>query len=235
MSGLTYNTYVTQIATMAVVPVSDPNFQIIIPSMIDYAELRMQRDLDFLNTSGTATYTGTAGTYNLQLTQGYPFVVMENIGVTDPATNYVSQLTPVTKEWIYAVYPQGSTQGLPQYFAPFNDNLMLVAPIPDQAYTFTVVGTQRFPTLGNGTNGTVTSTFISQYLPDVFIMASMIYISAYQRNFTSASSNDPQMAVTYESQYQALLKGAMVEEARKKFESSGWTSQSPSLAASPTR
>jgi hypothetical protein len=216
---------------MAVVPVSDPNFQIIIPSMIDYAELRMQRDLDFLNTSGTATYTGTAGTYNLQLTQGYPFVVMENIGVTDPATNYVSQLTPVTKEWIYAVYPQGSTQGLPQYFAPFNDNLMLVAPIPDQAYTFTVVGTQRFPTLSS----TNTSTFISQYLPDVFIMASMIYISAYQRNFTSAASNDPQMAVTYESQYQALLKGAMVEEARKKFESSGWTSQSPSLAASPTR
>jgi hypothetical protein len=216
---------------MAVVPVSDPNFQIIIPSMIDYAELRMQRDLDFLNTSGTATYTGTVGTYNLQLTQGYPFVVMENIGVTDPATNYVSQLTPVTKEWIYAVYPQGSTQGLPQYFAPFNDNLMLVAPIPDQAYTFTVVGTQRFPTLSS----TNTSTFISQYLPDVFIMASMIYISAYQRNFTSAASNDPQMAVTYESQYQALLKGAMVEEARKKFESSGWTSQSPSLAASPTR
>jgi len=231
MSGLTYNTYVTQIATMAVVPVSDPNFQIIIPSMIDYAELRMQRDLDFLNTSGTGTYTGTAGSYNLQLTQGYPFVVMENIGVTDPATNYVSQLTPVTKEWIYAVYPQGSTQGLPQYFAPFNDNLMLVAPIPDQAYTFSVVGTQRFPTLSS----TNTSTFISQYLPDVFIMASMVYISAYQRNFTSASSNDPQMAVTYESQYQTLLKGAMVEEARKKFEASGWTSQSPSLAASPTR
>ena len=44
MSGLTYNTYVTQIATMAVVPIADPNFQIIIPSMIDYAELRMQRD-----------------------------------------------------------------------------------------------------------------------------------------------------------------------------------------------
>jgi hypothetical protein len=231
MSGLTYNTYVTQIATMAVVPVSDPNFQIIIPSMIDYAELRMQRDLDFLNTSGTGTYTGTAGSYNLQLSEGYPFVVMENVGVTDPATNYVMQLTPVTKEFIYAVYPQGSTQGLPQYFAPFNDNLMLVAPIPDQAYTFNVVGTQRFPTLSS----TNTTTFISEYLPDVFIMASMVYISAYQRNFTSAASNDPQMAVTYESQYQALLKGAMVEEARKKFEASGWTSQGPAVVATATR
>jgi len=235
MSGLTYNTYVTQIATMAVVPVADPNFEIIIPSMIDYAQLRMQRDLDFLNTSGTGTYTGTAGSYNLQLSTGYPFVVMENVGVTDPTTNYVLQLTPVTKEFIYAVYPQGSTQGLPQYFAPFNDNLMLVAPIPDQAYTFNVVGTQRFPAFGDGTNGTVTSNFISEYLPDIFIMASMVYISAYQRNFTSAASNDPQMAVTYETQYQTLLKGAMVEEARKKFEASGWTSQGPALAATATR
>lgn len=231
MAGLTYSTYIAQIATLAVVPVNDPNYQSIISSMIDYAELRMQRDLDFLNTSGSATYTGTPGTYNLQLTTGYPFVVMENIGVTNPTTGYVSQLTPVTKEWIYAVYPVGSTQGIPQYFAPFNDNLMLVAPIPDQAYTFTAVGTQRFPSL-SPTNQT---TFISTYLPDVFIMASMIYISAYQRNFTSMASNDPQMAVTYESQYQALLKGAMVEEARKKFEASGWTSQSPALAASPTR
>jgi hypothetical protein len=43
------------------------------------------------------------------------------------------------------------------------------------------------------------------------------------------------MAVTYESQYNALLKGALIEEARKKFESSGWTSQSPTPAATPSR
>jgi hypothetical protein len=43
------------------------------------------------------------------------------------------------------------------------------------------------------------------------------------------------MAITYESQYNVLLKGAMVEEARKKFESTGWTSMSPSPVASPSR
>jgi hypothetical protein len=81
---------------------------------------------------------------------------------------------------------------------------------------------------------TNTSTFISLYLPDVFIMASMIYISAYQRNFGRAN-DDPQMAVTYESQYQALLKSAMMEENRKKFEAAAWSSQSPSPVATPTR
>jgi hypothetical protein len=66
------------------------------------------------------------------------------------------------------------------------------------------------------------------------IMASMVYVSAYQRNF-GRQSDDPAMAVSYEAQYQTLLRGAAVEEARKKFEGSGWTSQSPSPTATPTR
>jgi hypothetical protein len=78
------------------------------------------------------------------------------------------------------------------------------------------------------------TTFISLYLPDVFIMASMIYISAYQRNFGRAN-DDPQMAITYESQYQALLKTADLEENRKKFEAAAWSSQEPSISATPTR
>ena len=234
MTGLTYSTYIAQIATLAVVPVNDPNYQSIIPSMIDYAELRMQRDLDFLNTVASSSYTPTSATSTLSLSTGttnYPYVTVQNIAGADPTSGYTKQLTPVSKEWIYNVYPIGSTTGLPVYYAPFDDNVYLLGPQPDQTYTFSVVGTQRFPSLSQ-TNST---TFISQYLPDVFIMASMIYISAYQRNFTSASSNDPQMAVTYETQYQALMKGAMVEEARKKFEASGWSSMSPPLAATPQR
>jgi hypothetical protein len=65
-------------------------------------------------------------------------------------------------------------------------------------------------------------------------MASMIYVSGYQRNFGRAN-DDPQMAVSYEGQYKALMQGAMIEEARKKFQSSGWTSMSPSPVATPTR
>ena len=62
----------------------------------------------------------------------------------------------------------------------------------------------------------------------------MIYISGFQRNFGKIA-DDPQMAVTYESQYQTLLKGAVVEEARKKYEASAWSSQGPSPVATPGR
>jgi hypothetical protein len=238
MSGLTYTTYVQQIAEMAAVgsvingtfTYTDPNYTSIVPSMIDYAELRMQRDIDFLNVSDTLSFNCTANNQSLALGSGYPFVTIQNIGVTDPATGYVVQCTPVTKEFLYAVYPIGSTTGLPKFFAPFNDNLMLLGPIPNQAYSTNVTGTVRFPSL-SPTNPT---TFISTYLPDVFIMASMIYISAYQRNFGKVA-DDPQMAMTYESQYQSLLRGAVMDEARKSFEAGGWTSNPPAAAATPNR
>jgi len=235
-TGLTYSTYVSQIATMAVVESTNADFVTILPQMITYAENRMYRDLDFLVTSTAITgYTLVSGNRVLTIPQG-TVVVTEQIniitpsGTTDPNLGTRNSCLPVTKEFLDIAYGASSYTGLPKYFVPFNDNVFYFGPFPDSAYSVEIVGTYRPASLSS----TNTSTFISLYLPDVFIMASMIYISAYQRNFGRAN-DDPQMAVSYESQYNALLKGAAVEEARKKFESSGWTSQAPSPVASPTR
>jgi hypothetical protein len=241
MSGLTYTTYVQQIALMSGVGIatsgsvtySDPNFTTLIPSMIDYAELRLQRDIDFLNTTSSVTFTCAANSQQLSLVQtstNYPFVTIQNVGVTNPSNGFVYQCTPVSKEYIYNVFPIGSSTGIPTNFAMFNDNQILFGPIPDQNYVTTIVGTQRFPAL----SASNPVTFISQYLPDIFIMASMIYLSAYQRNF-GKMVDDPQMAVTYEGQYQALKAGAMMDEARKAFEAGAWTSNPPAAAATPNR
>jgi hypothetical protein len=228
--------YKSQIATLAVVDEADPAFVSILPQMITYAENRMLRDLDFLFTTTSVTgYSLTQGSRQITLPVG-TFVVSEQINVitppgeTNPNAGTRNPLLPATKEFLDAVYGSPAATGLPKYFVPFNDNLFLVGPFPDQPYFVEIVGTFR----PNSLSSTNQSTFISLYLPDVFIMASMIYISGFQRNF-GRQSDDPQMAQSYESQYQTLLKGAAVEEARKKFESSGWTSQSPSPVATPSR
>jgi hypothetical protein len=309
---------------MAVVDPTDPNFVAITPAMIDYAELRIYRDLDLMFTSTSIhgpTIGLTAGNRNLTFPMTLPdnsgtIVVTEQLNLIlpvgtdnpdDPSATRIP-LLPVTKEFLDAVYGSNATanRGRPKYFVPFNQNLFYVGPVPDAAYKVEVVATYRPNSLGytapvvsasasgvagtlafssphgveNGSqitissfspaywNGTFTAnfinsttigitlpttvsgtvnastigvvakgsgiTFISQYFPDLFIMASMVYISAYQRNF-GRQSDDPQMAQSYESQYQTLLKGAAVEEARKKFEGPGWTSQSPSPISSPTR
>jgi hypothetical protein len=248
VAGLTYTTYLNQIAQMAVVAVDDVNFLEIAPSMIEYAELRIYRDLDLMFTSTSIhgpTIGLTAGNRNLSFPMLLPdnsgtIVVTEQlnlilpVGINNPDDPTASrvQLLPVTKEFLDAVYGSNATanRGQPKYFAPFNENLFFVGPVPDAAYSVEVVATYR----PNSLSVSNSPTFISQYLPDLFIMASMIYISAYQRNF-GRQSDDPQMAQSYEGQYKALLQGAAVEEARKKFEGPGWTSQSPAPVASPTR
>jgi len=236
--SLTYSTYVQQIATMAVVPVTDPNFTIIIPSMIDYAELRMQRDLDFLSTQTQNTsYSFTSGNNTLVIPTS-TYVTLQTIEALDQSgSNY--PLLPASKEFIQNVYGGNSTTGIPQYFAVYGGDAatagytsqnIIVGPTPNLAYTVRLTGTIRSQPL----SATNTSTYISTYLPDLFIMASMIYVSAYQRNF-GRINDDPQMAQTYESQYESLLKSAMVEENRKKFESAAWTSYSPAPFGAPTR
>ena len=236
VSGTT--SYIQQIATMAVVEATDPAFQIILPQMITYAENRMYRDLDFLFTSiATTAYGLTAGNRNIVVPTG-TFVVPEQInpitpaGTTDPEVGTRVPLLPTTKEFLDAVCGSGApaNRGQPIYWVPFDDYHFLVGPYPDANYSCELIGTYRPDSL-SASNPT---TFISLYLPDLFIMASMIYISAYQRNFGRAN-DEPQMAVTYESQYQVLLKNADLEENRKKFEAAAWSSQEPSISATPTR
>lgn len=242
-TGLSYdgsiagtNSYVQQIAALAVVEPTDANYLIILPQAITYAENRMCRDLDFLSTVTTNTsYSTTSGVPTVAISVS-DFVTLQQINVITPAGTAVpnsgtrNPLLPTTKEFLNLVYPSGSSAAVPQYFGMVDQSKVTLGPWPDAVYLLELVGTYR-PDSISATNKT---TFISLYLPDLFIMASMVYISGYQRNFGRAN-DDPQMAVTYESQYKGLLQGAMVEEARKKFQSSAWASMSPAVVASPSR
>lgn len=236
-TGLTYSEYVNEIATLAVVSPSDPNFVEILPQMITYAENRIYRDLDLLSTvTSNATYATTGGSQKLIFNLA-DFITVQEVNVivpageTNPESGTRNALLPVTKEYLHYVYPDIINAGVPQNFAMLSQNVLLLGPWPDANYTLEIIGTYR----PNSLSASNTTTFISLYLPDLFIMASMIYVSGFQRNFISSAANDPGMPVNYETQYQTLLRGAAVEEYRKKFQSSGWTSMSPSPVATPTR
>lgn len=236
-TGLTYSEYVNEIATLAVISPSDPNFVEILPQMITYAENRIYRDLDLLSTvTSNATYATTGGSQKLIFNLA-DFITVQEVNVivpageTNPESGTRNALLPVTKEYLHYVYPDIINAGVPQNFAMLSQNILLLGPWPDANYTLEIIGTYR----PNSLSASNTTTFISLYLPDLFIMASMIYVSGFQRNFISSAANDPGMPVNYETQYQTLLRGAAVEEYRKKFQSSGWTSMSPSPVATPTR
>ena len=246
-TGLSYNgsvdgtsSYVAQIATLAVVSPTDSNYLTILPQMITYAENRIYRDLDFLFTSiSNTSYSLTTGSRTITVPTSV-FVVPEQInlitpaGTSNPNSGVRVPLVATTREYLDAVWGDATSPGQPQYFAPFMGSAtswnFLVGPYPDASYTVEIVGTYRPDSL----SASNLTTFVSLYLPDIMIMASMIYISGYQRNFGRAN-DDPQMAVTYESQYQALLKSAMGEEYRKKMEGAAWSAMSISPVATSTR
>lgn len=245
---LTYNGYVTQIATMAVLNTQtvngvvsgvDSQFNAVLPQALNYAELRIQRDLDLLPSLTTNTYSLSAGTNILQISVN-DFVTIQTLSING------TPLLSVSKEYIQNVYGSNSVTSQPALFAMIGGdsasggnvyNNIMVGPYPDQTYNISVFGTVRLPSLNNNATtalaGTAT-TFISTYYPDLLIQASMIYISQYQRNF-GASSNDPEMPGSYEAQYQMLLKGSLNEEGRKRFAGPEWTPMSAQPAASLPR
>ena len=250
---LTYNGYIGQIATLAVVNTQtvsgvaqgvDAAFQSLIPQMLNYSELRIQRDLDLLpSETSNATYSFTQGNNQLAISIN-DFITLQTVSYVNGTKTI--PLLPVSKEFLQNIYNDSASLDAPIYYAVYGGDLLtggnttqyvMVGPYPDQAYPVLLTGTIRMPTLygfANTTQSGVNATWISTYLPDLLIMASMIYISGFQRNFSKAS-DDPSMAVSYESQYQALLSGAKAENYRARLEASAWSASSQPPAATPTR
>ena len=229
-----YTQYVADLANMLVLPSGDPNFQIVLPNIIDDAEQRIYRELDLLSTIVTDS-TGALTANSRQFTFPQHFVVSESINVYTPVSTTTNryQLVPTTREFLDAVWPNNAapaTPSVPQYYAMLTDQTILVGPSPDAAYSIEVIGTIR-PVPLSSTN---TTTYLTLYLPDLFMAASLVYASGYLQNY-GAMVDNPGQAVSWETHFKELLNSANVEENRKKYASQAWSSKQPAPLATPPR
>lgn len=234
MAGYTYSTYVTALQTLVVSQSPDPAFDAILPSCIDYAEQRIYRELNLISTVITDDSSVTVpGTRELSIPT--TFVVVNDVAIFTPAGSSPTSgtrksLVPVSRSAIDVLWPASQDTGEPNMFSMTDQWSMVLGPSPDGIYTTEVVGTTR-PTALSASNPT---TFLSERLPDLFMAASMVFMSGYQRNF-GAQANDPAMGMSWEAQYKALFASADTEEARKHFWASAWTSQPVPPQAMPAR
>ena len=232
--SLTYATFTTGLANlMGQVLATDPNFVTMLPNAIDYAEQRIYRDLDLIETvvRDTKALTINSRTVNLPSTFGI-FVVVEGINLLVGGVR-TAVLAPVSREFIDMIYPSdtaATSPSYPQYFGMLSDQTILVAPPPDGAYTVEVVGRTR-PTSLSLTN---TTTVLTNNFPDLFLAAAMIFSSGYKQNF-SATGDDPRSAMSWEQQYTLLLASAAREQTRKRFASTSWSSKQQDAAPAPLR
>jgi hypothetical protein len=231
---LTYSTFITSLANLLVVPPTDPNFLTVLPNIIDDAEQRIYRELDLLSTIvRDSTGTLTANSRNFTFPQH--FVVSESINIFTPVDTTTNryQLVPVTREFLDAIWPDeasASIPSVPQYYAMMTDQTIIVGPPPDASYTIEIVGTIR-PAPLSASN---TTTYLTNYLPDLFMAASMIFSAAYQQNF-SAMGDNPAQGISWDTHYKDLLASANIEENRKKYAAQAWTPKQPAPLATPPR
>lgn len=237
--SLTYTSYVDQLTNIMTVSSTNASFQTFLPGAIDYAEGRCYRDLDLLATRITDTSgvcSSGVNSLTLSTAQG-TFQVVDRVNILSPAGATSSLWTRnqtyfVSADVLDAVYPTvlSSYTGLPLWVARISDTTLLFGPAPDAAYGVEVYGTYR----PNPLAATNSSTWLTQWVPELFMAATMVFAMGYQRDFGS-QADDPRGSQSWEMQYTTLLKSANTDELRKKFQSVAWSNQQPSPIATPPR
>lgn len=234
---MNYTDLINTVSNLTVISSTDPNFIQIFPQGISYAEDRIYRELDLLSTVTRDSAALTASNRNFMLPQNNGrFVVTNGFNVITPSTTTVpdngsrTQMIPVSRDYLDAVWGSISGMGLPTQYAMITDQTIIVGPWPDQSYTLEVVGVIQ-PAPLSATN---TTTFLSLYLPDLLTAAVMIFMSGYMRDF-GAQSDDPAQAQSWSGQYDKLFASANVVELRKKYSAGAWSSLSPTPIATPSR
>jgi hypothetical protein len=100
-----------------------------------------------------------------------------------------------------------------------DQDTIIFGPWPDATYRVEVVGTIR-PTPLSYSNPT---TFLTNYLPDLFLSASMAF---FAKNLQDKGVGTANNAEFWDNNYKELYASANAEELRKKFAGPSWTSMS---------
>lgn len=213
--------------------VGDPNgaalFAAIETQMINYAELRIYRELQLLDTSDSAPFPTVALNRSVTIPAD-AFIIISDANIIlpagalpDAAGSSRRQLIRTSRAFLDFACSAQSEATVPSYYDIFQTTEILLGPVPDQIYQLELLGTIRPLPLGDASGGTsTTTTILTTEFPDLFTAASMIYASGYTKNY-GQQSDDPKMAMSWEAVYQGVKNGASMEEMLKKGMAPGAT------------
>lgn len=230
-----YTDFQTRLAAMLATDTTNAKFVTLLPVIIFDAEQRIYRDLDFLATRTYRAVPLVATQRQLALpTTGKILVVLESQFVITPAAtapdagqrNPLRRLSPDALDFIWS--SALTAQGVPKYCALDDNATMRLAPTPDQAYQVELRGTFRPDPLSVGNP----STYLTVNYPDLFFAAAMYMASGYMRNF-GAQSDNPAMALSWQTTYNDRKESAKLEALRQRGEGAGWAPYAPSPAQPP--
>ena len=159
-----------------------------IDEFIVQAEKRIYNDaqLPFLRKNSTGS-----------LTIGSPYVetpvdflAVFSLAVIDGSNNY-QYLLDKDVNFLREAYPVAATQGLPKYYALFDENTIMFAPTPDVAYTVELHYNHYPTSIITTSSGT---TWLGDNYEYVLLYASLVYAYTYLKG-------EPDLIANYERLY----------------------------------
>ena len=231
--ALNYYNFVQRFAKLTDTLKADVDPSILVPAAIDYAEQRIYRELDPLReqiTDSTTFVSSGVRTVAISTAVG-SYITVDQVSVVSTGSSTRYPLVAVSRPFLDASYPDNTTvTGQPSLFAIVSDTQLLLGPAPDKGYGIEFIGVQR-PTALSSTN---TTTYLTQYCPDLLVACAVVYAFSYVRDFGGQTYN-PTLAQSWEMQYQQLFKSAQAEIMRAKHQGQTWAPYSVSPEATPPR
>ena len=192
---MTYSELVTKIRDYTEVD-SNVFTSTIINGFIENAEFRILRDVDSDNNRKYATSS-------VVVTQKYFNVpdnclVIRSVQITVSGETKFLDIRDVT---FVNEYNSESLQGAPKYYANWDENTVIVAPTPDQAYTVQV----NYILKPTGLSSTTANTYLSQQFPNGLLYACLVEAYGFLKG--------PQdMLQYYENRYKQAIEGFSLEQ-----------------------
>lgn len=112
---------------------TEQSFVANIPNFVQLAEERIYNSVQIPAIRKNSTGTMTSGNKYMALPSDW--LATYSLAVIDPATNEYTYLLNKDVNYIRAAYPGANDNGLPLYYAIWDDNTMILGPAPDYGYT----------------------------------------------------------------------------------------------------
>lgn len=251
MAALTWSTLQTSLIVMlaqgpspyTVIP---SDFAALYPQATSYAEGRIYRDLIPLNerTQNTSLTTTPASRVINLAAASHTILTVEGFGLITPAGTTVASagnrvlFEPGSIDLINNCWPVESVTMDPaladwtgRYWTLLDDHTLVFCPTVPGTYTAVIIGTFAVTPISAANP----STYLSTTYSDLLQAACLVFLSgALLRNF-GAQSDDPKMAMSWETQYKTLLESAILQEQRRRMQGVAWSQYAPAPLAKPDR
>ena len=193
---MTYSELVTKIRDYTEVD-SNVFTSTIINGFIENAEFRILRDVDSDNNRKYATAS-------VVVTQKYfntpaDLLVIRSAQVFN--TNGTISFLDVRDMTFINEYNQSNTTGIPKYYANWDEDTVIVAPTPNQAYTIQL----NYILKPTGLSSNTATTYLSQQFPNGLLYACLVEAYGFLKG-----PND--MLQYYENRYKQAIEGFSLEQ-----------------------